>query len=284
MSRIAPPRTSNAKDRPTRWRLLLRRQRRLFGPAVLGLVGFVGVMTAMVASHSSDQVGGRLPGFDDGIARALGLKVRDIVVEGRVNTPEPLLREAIGVSAGDPILGFSVEGARQRIESLSWVQHVAVERRLPGTIVVQITERRPFAIWQTQGRFVLIDRDGQVVADEDVAAFAELPLVVGTGAPEQAAALIDTLDTAPEIKNRIAAAVRVGQRRWNLQLRNHLTVLLPEGHVPEALARLTELQTTQSLLDRPLAVVDLRLPDRLVVRASLPVPPPPHPIGPKRAT
>jgi cell division protein FtsQ len=284
MSRVTPPRSSNAKDRPTRWQLLLRRQRRLIGPAVLGLVGFVVVMTVMVASHSSDQVGSRLPGFDDGVARALGMKVRNIVVEGRVNTPEPLLREALGVSVGDPILGFSVEGARQRIESLSWVQHVAVERRLPGTIVVQITERRPFAIWQTQGRFVLVDRDGQVVADEDVAAFADLLLVVGPGAPEHAATLIDSLDAAPEIKNRVAAAVRVGQRRWNLQLRNHLTVMLPEGHVPEALARLMELQTSQSLLDRPLAVVDLRLPDRLVVRAAAPVSPPPHPVGPKRAT
>ena len=81
------------------------------------------------------------------------------------------------------MLGFSLEGARQRIATLSWVESAAVERRLPGTLVVNLVERRPFAIWQNQGKFVLIDRDGQVVANEDVAAFGDLPLVVGAGAP-----------------------------------------------------------------------------------------------------
>ncbi len=51
---------------------------------------------------------------------------------------------------GDSMLGFSLEAARQRIEALSWVEHAAVERRLPGTLVVNLVERRPFAIWQTR--------------------------------------------------------------------------------------------------------------------------------------
>ena len=42
----------------------------------------------------------------------------------------------------------------------------------PGTIVVRLTERRPFAVWQIDGKFMLVDRDGKVVADSDVATFA----------------------------------------------------------------------------------------------------------------
>ena len=41
-----------------------------------------------------------------------GLRVSDIVIEGRANTPEPLLRAALGINKGDPILGFSLEQAR----------------------------------------------------------------------------------------------------------------------------------------------------------------------------
>ena len=114
-----------------------------------------------------------------GVTALAGLRVTDVVIEGRANTPEPLLRAALGVSKGDPILGFSVEMARQRIATLSWVEHATVERRLPGTIVVVLQERRPFAIWQNQGKFVLIDRNGQVVANQNVAEFRQLPLVVG---------------------------------------------------------------------------------------------------------
>jgi cell division protein FtsQ len=171
------------------------------------------------------------------------------------------------VSKGDPILGFSVEGARQRIETLSWVEHVAVERRLPGTIYVDITERRPYAIWQNQGKFQLIDRTGEVVTNEDVATFADLPLVVGIGAPAHAADMLTALAAVPDIKSRVAALVRVGGRRWNLQLKNNITVMLPEAHEAAALDRLRDLQNQQQLLDRPLVFVDMRLPDRLAVRA-----------------
>ena len=198
------------------------------------------------------------------------MRVQDIVVQGRNNTPEPLLNAALGVHRGDSMLGFSIGGARQRLETLSWVEHATVERRLPGTLVVNLVERRPYAIWQHDGKFVLIDRDGQVVANEDVAAFGELPLVVGAGADHAATALLEAVAAQPQLKARVVAAVRVGERRWNLRMKNGTDVLLPEGAEPQALAKLAELQTADALLDRPLTVVDMRLPDRLVVRPQPP--------------
>jgi cell division protein FtsQ len=159
-----------------------------------------------------------------------------------------------------------VADIRARIEALPWVEHATVERHLPGTVLVQVQERRPFAIWQNQGKFLLIDRQGQVVTDEAVAAFRELPLVVGPGAPEHAAALLDAIAALPALQARMTAAVRVGERRWNLVLNNDIQVLLPEGAAPAALARLMQLQTGHDLLDRPLQVVDMRLPDRLMLR------------------
>jgi cell division protein FtsQ len=201
------------------------------------------------------------------VAAGVGLSVQNVVVEGRSKTPEPLLWAALGIHRGDPILGFSLDDMRQRVESIAWVQSATIERRLPGTLVVQLRERSPFAVWQNQGHFTLIDRNGAAVTDSDVGLFAaQLPMVVGAGAPEAAATLLDQLGDHPEISKRLLAAVRVGERRWNLRMKNGTDVKLPEGHETEALAKLDELQEKLSLLDRPLQVVDLRLPDRLVVR------------------
>ena len=293
------PRLRREIVRPNRWKLLARRQRRNLRLATFAISGFVIVMIGVSVAHSA-QTGGAIAVLQQRFARAIDLRVQDIRIDGRSNTPEPLLRKALGVSRGDPILGFSVEGARERIESLSWVEHVAVERRLPDTIYVDLTERRPFAIWQYQGKFQLIDRAGEVVADEDVAAFTDLPLVVGQGAPAHASDMLNALTTVPEIHTRVAAIIRVGERRWNLQLKNNVTVMLPEGHEPAALARLADLQSRQQLLDRPLVFVDMRLPDRLAVRARPPAPaspptqpevkpaepvaPPPHDTANRRAT
>jgi cell division protein FtsQ len=197
---------------------------------------------------------------------ASGLRVTDVVIEGRANTPEPLLRAAIGINKGDPILGFSLDDTRARIETIPWVEQATVERRLPGTVVINLKERAPFAIWQNQGKFVLVDRNGQIVTNQDVAAFRRLPLIVGLGAPAAAAELLDALQDRPALAEKVAAAVRVGERRWNLRMTNGTDVMLPEGHVIVALDRLIELQRDHAVLERPLAAIDLRLGDRLVFR------------------
>jgi cell division protein FtsQ len=277
MSRVRQPKEI---ARPSRLKLLLRRQRRMLKPLSLSIVSFGIVMAGILVVHSS-QTGGSAARLQKAFAKQIDLRVQDIQIEGRANTPEPLLMAALGVAKGDPILNFSVSGARDRIESLSWVEHVAVERRLPGTIWVDLKERRPFAIWQNEKKFVLIDRDGQIVTNEAVASFVDLPLVVGQGAPAHAAALLDALSAEPDIRARTEAAVRVGDRRWNLQLKNHIIIMLPEGHEDIALKKLHDLQTNQALLDRPLVFVDLRLPDRLAVRtraaATTTTPPTPLP-------
>ena len=281
MPRVTRSPRNSVNDRPGKWKLLLRRQKRLLRPAGWLAFGVMVLMIAVIAVHSAAP-GGTLATLRERLGGATafaGLRVTDVVIEGRANTPEPLLRAALGVSKGDPILGFSLELARQHVESLSWVEHATIERRLPGTVVVFLQERRPFAIWQNQGKFMLIDRAGQIVADQDVASFRQLPLVVGTGAPSGAATLIDALTDRPELQKRVIAAVRVGERRWNLRLNNNADVMLPEGHEIVALDRLMELQQQHAVLDRPLAAIDMRLPDRLVLRpradAEAPAAPPP---------
>ncbi|HLB98838.1 MAG TPA: FtsQ-type POTRA domain-containing protein [Acetobacteraceae bacterium] len=268
-------------DRPSALRLLLRRGWKLVRPVRWVVFGCVVLVGGAVALHlllppgSGSQSGtgaasgGSLTTFRERIGNAtasLGLRVETVVIEGRANTPEPLLRAALGISKGDPILGFSLDAARRNVEKLSWVEQATIERRLPDTVVVQLVERRPFAIWQNQGKFVLIDRDGQTVTNEDVGQFRQLPLVVGPGAPGAATPLIDALMAHPGLLARVVAAVRVGERRWNLQLRGGMNVMLPEGREAVAIERLVVLQQDHALLDRPLEVVDMRLPDRLVLR------------------
>jgi cell division protein FtsQ len=257
-------------DRPGRWKLLTRRARRLLRPGAwtagsLLVIGLAGLLVHAMGA------GGGMSGLRaglGGLTGAFGMRVQHIEIEGRANTPEPLLRAALGVHSGEPILAFSPSAARQRIEQLSWVEHATVARLLPGTVLVKLQERRPFAIWQHLGKFVLIDRQGQTVADQDVANFSQLPLVVGLGAPDAAASLLDALAARPALQARVVAAVRVGQRRWNLRLNSGADVLLPEKDPDAALDRLMQLEDAHKLLDRPIQVVDMRLPDRLVLRPA----------------
>ena len=273
MPRVRPrPLPAPLPDRPGRWKLLWRRQKRLLRPTAFASLAFCVLMAGVVLVN----LVGRGAPMRERLGRAgagAGLEVRHIDVVGREKTPKAQLDAAIGVVEGDPILSFSVADARARLERLTWVRSALVERVLPGTIRVVLTERRPFAVWQNQGKFVLIDRAGNIVTDSDIQEFADkLPLVVGVGAPLAAAALIDGMAAYPDLGQHLVAAVRVGERRWNLCMSNGADVLLPEGAEPPALARLAELQTSKQLLDRPLQEIDLRLPDRMRVRPAVEAP------------
>ena len=281
-------RKASVTDRPSKWRLLLRRQRWLLRPFAWMCVGLAATAAGVVLLRNAQ------PGSGIAAVRAkigvltadAGMRIKEIVVEGRANTPEPILRAALGFGKGDPIIGFSLEQARMRIEKLPWVAHATVERRLPDTVVVALTERRPFAIWQNQGKYALIDRDGQQVTDEAVAKFRDLPLIVGPGAPAAARVLLDALTERPVIQSHVVAASRISERRWDLHLKNGTNIMLPEGHEIEALDRLLVLQQETALLERPLQAIDMRLGDRLVLRpqpSGPPEKPAPAPV-PKKPT
>ena len=215
-------------------KLLLRRQRRMLPAALarrrrarrrcsLAAPACVHALRPAAAS-SRERLRQRRP-------RASACACSDIVIEGRANTPEPLLRAALGVIARRSDPGFSVAGARDRIETLTGCRHAAVERRLPGTIVVQLTERRPFADLAERGQ-VRADRPRRPDRDRSATSppSPPLPLVVGAGAPGRGGGAARCAGGAcPICRRRVAAAVRVGERRWNLQLNNGTDVLLPEG-------------------------------------------------------
>lgn len=266
--------TTSAKKkeqgRPSAAHLWLRRSRRFVGPALFGsaiLMGF-GLIAYGIAAVDPASQARRMLDTVAVFGSDRSMTVQAVIVDGRQNTPLPLIREALGVSRGDAMLGFSPEAARQRLESIPWVAQAHVERHLPATIVVRLEERRPFAIWQNQGRFVIVDRQGKTVATDGLDQFGPLPLIVGPGADQAAAALYDLLAAETEVAERVQAMVRVGERRWNLRLHSGTDVLLPEIAEGAAIKRLAELQQEAKLLDRPLAAIDLRLPDRLVVRTN----------------
>ncbi len=267
MPRVKSSPRLSIHDRPGRLKLLLRRARRhaRLGIGVTAGAALLGLGWIALRSAEPGGIVAAIQARASRVAANAGLRVRHVVVEGRVNTPEPLLRAAVGVARDEPILSVPLGPMKARIESLASVQSVSVERRLPDRLVIHLTERQPFAIWQFQGKFSLVDRTGKVV-EQDLTDSRGLPLIVGAGAPIAAAPLIDTLNEYPALLSRLVAAVRVGERRWNLRLNTGADIMLPEGQEVAAIRRLMSLHQELALLDRPLKIVDLRLPDRLIVR------------------
>ncbi len=198
-----------------------------------------------------------------GYTSGAGLEVRAVYADGRKHTDRKALKEQLGISIGDPILGFDTAAAQARLEELPWVERASVGRLLPDTIKIKLVERKPLAIWQHEGSYSLIDREGGVIVDkvsgiEVRRHFDHLRVLVGDGAPDQAVTLFKMLSVEPELSARVKAASWVGDRRWTLRLDNKIDVLLPERAPLEAWRFLARLAKEQALLDRAIVTIDLR--------------------------
>jgi cell division protein FtsQ len=250
------------------------------------------LIVATVAGYALLAVS-RQPGVQDmfagafdravAISATLGLVVTDIQVEGRETTDTATIMRALAAERGTPILAVSPSRAKRQLEALAWVRSAAIERRLPHTLFVRLVERHPLAVWQHGGRQELIDRHGEVIAVNDLSPFAKLPTVVGEDAAAHAAKLLEMLAGDPELAARVSAAIRVDGRRWDLRVDNAVNVLLPEQNAAEAWNRLAQLERSNNLLKRDLQSVDMRLPDRLVLRVH-PAPTAETPPGKKPRT
>lgn len=233
------------------------------GALVLALAGGVWL-------YRSGEIGATAAALRNGAieltARA-GLSVQHVLVVGRNRSGRDEVARALGAAQGQAILAFDPFAAKARLEKLSWVRAAVVERRLPDTIYLRLVEREPIALWQSEGALALIDREGVVVTREHLGRFPGLPMVVGRGAPEHAEAILDILRSRPVVMDATAAVVRVGGRRWDLTLKDGVTVQLPEDGAARAVTRLAQMIARDGILARDVLAIDMRLPDRLVVRA-----------------
>jgi cell division protein FtsQ len=227
--------------------------------------GAIGAGAWIGFAGGKDLISARIATAGDAIVRRAGLTVEDVTVTGRHYTRAHEILAALDVSRGDPITAIDPETARQRVVALDWVRSASIMRLYPDTIHIAIEEHEPMAIWRRGDVTSLIDERGAVVSDLDVRSFPHLPMVEGPGAADAAPEFLAELGRRPAISGRVSASVRVGERRWSLRLDNGVIVHLPEDGVGRALDELVGLDQAQGLIDRDVAVVDMRLPDRVTV-------------------
>jgi cell division protein FtsQ len=202
------------------------------------------------------------------LARALGFGVERVTVTGIAElTPDEILTTgSIDTRRGLPFLDAAA--IRDRIAEMPLVKSVSVQKLYPADLVITLSERKPFALWQLNGEVSVVSRDGVVIDKGVDARFAQLPLAVGEGANLRVEELAKLIEGAGELKPRIRAGTLIGERRWNLKTVNGIDVKLPEDKPAEALQRLAALQRKHRILDRDVLVIDLREPDRVTMRLT----------------
>lgn len=194
-----------------------------------------------------------------------GFRLDQVYLSGREHADEAVVKAALDVQSGTPILALSLQDIRTKLEDIPEVKSATVERDLPNALRVQLRERVPAALWQHNGKQVPVDGEGIVLAGDKYRLDRALPVVVGDDAPQHVSELIALLAQAPDVAPKVEAAVRIGSRRWNLRMVHDVTVMLPEEQPGEAFTRFARLVEREGLLTKAIRSVDMRMEDRVFI-------------------
>lgn len=236
---------------------------RFVSRAMIGMVGVAGAGVVLLSG---------LPGYvgtatANMVGRA-GFEVKSIEIVG-IDRMERLAVYAIVTDSKSMAMPLvDLEKIRGQLLQFGWIEDARVSRRLPDTLVVDIVERKPAAIWQHNQELSLIDAKGIVLEPVALDAMPDLPLLIGADANTKAEALTTLTEQAPALKPMLAAATWVGGRRWDLRFQSGETLALPEGEkeAGKALVRFARMDGVQRLLGRGYARFDMRDPTKFVAR------------------
>jgi len=242
-------------------------------PRGIGTAGTVAVILASLAygSVKGDHIPTVVEAFKDvrdAAANAAGFRIVSVALAGQHHISREDVLAAAGVTDTTSLLFLDVEQTRERLKSNPWIADATVLKLYPGELQIGIREREAFALWQKNGQVSVIADDGTVLEPYVAPRLIELPLVVGRGAETRAKEFLALLDRYPDLRASVRATVLVGERRWNLRLKNGIDVRLPETYIAPALERLVALDKEKNLTTRDIVAIDLRLPDRVTVRLS----------------
>lgn len=260
-----------------RWPRLLRRWGnsladlkvpRGVGSTAASMLLLASVCYGVVIGGHGPQIVENVQDLCDAAANRLGFRISEIAFDGEQEVGRNEILVLAGITQHSSLLFLDAARTRARLLSNPWIADATVLKLYPDRLRIEIKERKPFALWQSDGRVALIAADGIVLETTVPTRFVELPRVVGKGAEQRAQDFLALIGRYPAIANRTEASIFVAERRWNLRLKDGVEILLPESDAERALGILVDLDRSEKLLSRAIVAVDLRLRDRVTVRQS----------------
>lgn len=199
-----------------------------------------------------------------------GFEVKDIRLEGTKRLDQMKVYDVVLDENEPALLLVDLDRIRNELLKYGWIKEVRVSRQLPDRLFIEVTERKPVAVWRHENVYKLLDDEGKVLQRISAAEIGNMPVVSGANANRHLVELDKLLDQAQSLKPQVAGAAWVGDRRWDLRFKTGETLSLPEGDelAARALVNFTRMDGIHRLLERNIIHFDLRDPDRMYMREA----------------
>ena len=136
-------------------------------------------------------------------SRSLAVQQADVLGTEHLSRLDVL--SAAGVGSDSNLLALSVGKIAARVGAIPWVRSVQVSRRLPDTVVIQVSEHRPKLMALVEGRLYYLDKDLRPIAVHQRRALPDLPVITGLSRADLAQPDDEVLDLMGAAQRLLAA-------------------------------------------------------------------------------
>jgi len=180
-------------------------------------------------------------------------EIIDVITRAKKNLPETKFADY------QPLIQNLIDEIKAQ---LPWVGRVVITRNMPDILNISIVEYEPFAIWQSENKKYITDKEGNLIPFEDAEEFKHMVILSGKGANNHAKSLFNIFVIDPALSSNVYSATWIGNRRWDIRFENGLLIKLPESNISEAWQHLIKIYNTPGSIVG-LKIIDLRISDKI---------------------
>ena len=163
---------------------------------------------------------------------------------------------------------FDLENIKSKVQLMNIVE-TANLFIADNIIHVEILERKPSIIWQNNDNLEILDANGISISSVNSRhEHLNLPLIAGQGANKHVKEALFIYHHNLIFSEQLIGLVRVGDRRWNMDLINNRRVMLPSEGVNKALKKMIELNLVYKFSSKNFNVLDFRNINRVIIRKN----------------
>lgn len=241
---------------------LRRNQRRIHAQRLLIILRNTGLVAALVAGGVWAY---RHTQSDERFA------VRTIEIDGAVHTPRAALDVITQRYVGLNLFQIDIARVQHDLGGLGWVRRIDIEKKLPDTLRIKITERKPVALVRNGARLLYVDEEGVPFADLNPrVGDADLPLISDASDAElvrTVALLRDLRARDGELYSRVSEVWPIPPRGFALYDRQLGAVVYANDE--DVAAKWRNLYAVLRAENYPkIEYADLRFADRVIVKMT----------------
>ena len=195
------------------------------------------------------------------------LSINRIVIKGAQESLKKEIVMLIENAAAEQFSALKAQSLREKIRDIKKVKKAFVKFSTDGLVIVEVVERKEAAVFLNDSVYEVLDKNGVLLStNSDYEGLSSYPLLIGKSGSKN---IPDLLSLAKEIgsyKSEVMYYEWVGERRWDIHMKNNLVFKLPENNLSGGVELMRFFLNGMNKYLKPIVSVDLRNLDKPIIK------------------